>query len=251
MLAPYRPFATHPTYFHDWSWPDGTFWWHSLSASEQAAWAIVWATAECGLLAAIGSFMAAWAAKSAASTAIDLSQKDRDERKIAKNAEDSEANWRAALSLDASVKRLLELVKLAISALEAAESIPADSHGNRRVQFGTPNFDYMADSLAHADIARIGNLAHLASGVSGEFGTVILQCLTWSRESAALLEHVIDVRTRNIQGNAYTYYFVDYWYVHDALLACRKLLRHAENAATLIEDITRSAEGGLGNDGKN
>lgn len=245
MPVPLPPPATIPTHFHDWTLP-GYFWWHSLSTSEQAAWAIVWATAVCGLLAAIGSFMAAWAAKSAASTAIEISQKDRAERQAVKEVEDSTANWRAALSLEPSIERLLELVNLAISALEEADRIPPDANGRRVAEFGSTEFNYMVDALAHEDIARIGNLAHVASGVSGRFGTVILQCLAWSREAAPLLEHVVTSQDLRFHSQVYTSYYIDFWYMDDALKACRTLRSHAESATALIKDITGPANGGLG-----
>ncbi|WP_109123599.1 hypothetical protein [Dyella sp. C11] len=235
FLKNYPEQATQPLTYHDWTYPTSA-WWHSMGAGEQAAWAIVWATAVCGLLAAIGSFLAAWAAKAAAKTALDIAKEDRRDRLIMKQADDVATNWRAALSFEAPMQRLVRLVKLAIECIEAAENIPVDADGQRFAMFGTTNFAYMTDALGYEDIARIGNMANLAGNVSGDFGTVILQALSWSREAAALLEHVVNSHTtHNSNGVAHTRYFVDYWYVADALSACRSLERHAEVALREID----------------
>ncbi|MFZ0870598.1 MAG: hypothetical protein WAM90_07705 [Rhodanobacter sp.] len=134
--------------------------------------------------AAIGSAAAAWAAFKAARAAIEISQRDREDRERDRQQSQQDGNRRVALLFQATMSQLIAVVTVA---LEQVKSYKAQ---RLAYLFGGKERDNV-NVLGRNEFARIGALHVLAAGISGSLANSLLPTLSWSRETATLVDKTL------------------------------------------------------------
>lgn len=233
----YPDLAEFPKKFYEWRMPD-SYWWHSLSPAEQAAWAVVWATAIAGTLAAIGSFRAAWAAEAAARKALEIAAADREERRESKLATDLAANWRVALRLQLPFDNLLTVARKCAEVLQAGKTYyTTGRHGTCILGH---NFGFTKADVGSRELARIGALDQHAGDVTGELGEKVLLALSYSRETAALTDRLITELTAPISVGMSSLDVLENDGLDHALTVCQQLIAYTESAVELISTTRKN-----------
>lgn len=157
--------------------------------------------------------------------ALYIANRDRRDRVRDRAADQHDANFRAAISLQGTMANLVAIADFAVEKLW-------EYQGTERNQFFGGLDSDPVSVLNRAELIRIGALDGLAAGVTGEFARKVLSALAWCRETASLLDKAV-VALDDPPGM----HFLLAKNIPALIMSYRVLLASAQGAAAAIAEL--------------